>query len=252
MAGSRGVALAAGLMVSIAALAVVLMRRWRRCAQSNTDGPVLRSGEHGKLEDGIVVGRQLQDNDDDESDEGLTSGRTPKEARALLTRIYRKHNPEKLADLDRILNKYAGDYESLFAQLRVKYGCKIPAAGTDRTNKSGRAKKGAQGASAAKGRAATGNVTPAAPIATKVAPAKVSRKGYQKTVASDDDDDDDDNGDSRAGAPERPARSEADPRGPYKQQTVEVETAIAHQHRQVEMSETAPSATNGRVSLDMD
>ena len=62
-------------MVSIAALAVVLMRR--RCAQSNTDGPVLRSGEHGKLEDGIVVGRQLQDNDDDESDAGLTSGRTP-------------------------------------------------------------------------------------------------------------------------------------------------------------------------------
>ena len=79
----------------------------------------------------------------------------------------------------------------------------------------------------------------------------MSRKGYQKTVASDDDDEDDDNGESRAGAPERPARNEADPRGPYKQQTVEVETAT-HQHRQVEMSETAPRSTNGRVSLDMD
>lgn len=47
---------------------------------------------------------------------------TPEELREKLTRHYNKHNPEKLANIDEIMEKYKGNEGKLLASLEKKYG----------------------------------------------------------------------------------------------------------------------------------
>ncbi len=46
--------------------------------------------------------------------------------RLRLEEFYRVHNPEKLKDVTKILNKYAGKEDELFAKLAKSYGMPVP------------------------------------------------------------------------------------------------------------------------------
>ena len=54
---------------------------------------------------------------------------TRAEAHAELTAFYSQFNPEKLGNVERILNKYARDYSALFVNLRRKYALERDALG---------------------------------------------------------------------------------------------------------------------------
>jgi hypothetical protein len=47
---------------------------------------------------------------------------TPEELRERLTKHYQKHNPEKLSNIDEIMEKYKGNEGKLLASLEKKYG----------------------------------------------------------------------------------------------------------------------------------
>ena len=44
-----------------------------------------------------------------------------KDARTILTELYTKHNPAKLASIDKILKKYKGNIKSVIESIRDKY-----------------------------------------------------------------------------------------------------------------------------------
>jgi hypothetical protein len=65
---------------------------------------------------------------EDGEDGGGRGGREDRERRerrsvvALLTTLYREHNPERIASIPQILDEYDGKWELLFTQLYEKYG----------------------------------------------------------------------------------------------------------------------------------
>jgi hypothetical protein len=61
-----------------------------------------------------------------EAQEAATEALSREEARVALTGFYREFNPEKLGDVEYILDKYQGDYTSLFTRLRMKYASGSP------------------------------------------------------------------------------------------------------------------------------
>ncbi|KAJ9443301.1 Phosphatidylinositol 3 [Diplonema papillatum] len=65
---------------------------------------------------GVAVGRTVS----------LNNTKIPTGMRERLTRFYKKHNPEKLSDLQKVLEKYAEAPEELFDRLKRKYGDEPP------------------------------------------------------------------------------------------------------------------------------
>lgn len=66
-------------------------------------------------------------NIEDNGTAGLLPGGDESDWRSLLSKLYQRHDPEKLPELEQILEKHRGGEAALYDALRSQYGVNVPA-----------------------------------------------------------------------------------------------------------------------------
>ena len=89
------------------------LRRCSHLLEENID--LAKYGQSAEAVSDYDDEEEAEEEDEEEDSEG------PTDYKALLTKLYTKHNPEKLAQIDEILEKYAGNEDDIIQGIKEKY-----------------------------------------------------------------------------------------------------------------------------------